>query len=93
MGLLVNQPTQHAILKLPKQDPVFVKIPYCRKAYTSDERLERGKDACYKITDFAIPRSLGKSRREKNTLELMEKAGTWVSIPNKIKYPEDFGET
>ena len=93
MGLLVNQPTQHAILKVPKQNPVFVKIPYCRKAYTSDERNEREIDACYKLTDFAIPRLLGKSRREKNALELMQKAGTWVSIPNKIKYPKDFGET
>ena len=92
MGLLVNQPTKHAILKLPKQNPIFIEIPFCRKAYAIDERVERERERSYSLTDIARPKSLGKSQQAHNTLELEKKADMWVPSIRTVKYPTDFGE-
>ena len=53
MAVMVNQPTQHAILKLPKQTSKIIKTPTVNSAYTAEERLKKFKLACYDVTDYA----------------------------------------
>ena len=56
MALMVNQPTQQAIIKLPKQHTRMVKTPTIEPGYARDERVQRFKDACYRLVDFVKPK-------------------------------------
>jgi len=53
MALMVNQPTQYAIIKLPKKRTNFVKTPTVHKAFALLEEIEEFKENCYKAVEFA----------------------------------------
>lgn len=55
MATMVNQPTQHAIIKLPKKRTRFVKTPTIKSGYANEERVKRFKLESYKMTEFIQP--------------------------------------
>lgn len=57
MALMVNQPTQHAIIKLPKKKTAFVKTPTIEPGHARDSRLEEFKERCFQLSNFAHPRA------------------------------------
>ncbi|MFH1173122.1 MAG: hypothetical protein V1692_01165, partial [bacterium] len=50
--LLVQQPTQHAIMKLPSKKSQFVKIPDAEIPWASDERVNNSKERKYLSTQY-----------------------------------------
>ncbi len=56
MSAMVNQPTQYAIIKLPKKIPRFVKTPSVKKAFAFEEEIKAFKENCYHQTEFAKQR-------------------------------------
>ena len=64
MNLMVNQPTQYAIIKLPKQQTNFVKTPTIEKAFPLPEDVFEFKENSYKAIEFA---------RQKNQVEKLIK--------------------
>lgn len=58
MALMVNQATQHAIIKLPKQHTIMVKTPTIKDGYARAERVRKFKEESYRLTDFAKSKQL-----------------------------------
>lgn len=56
MALMVNQATQHAIIKLPKKHTKFVKTPTVEPGYARPSRVAEFKERCFELADFAQPR-------------------------------------
>lgn len=55
MAVMVNQPTQHAIIKMPGMSPQFVKVPNIESAYARDPHIKQFREATYKKIYFARP--------------------------------------
>jgi len=70
MALMVNQPTQHAIMKLPKKPTVLVKAPTVKPGYANNQRLERFKESHYKLYNFCKPASEAKKEIEIREMEI-----------------------
>ena len=75
MSLMVNQPMQHAIIKLPKKRTWMVKTPTIEPAYAREERVERFKTECYRITDFVKPKTEVERQLEERRLALTQRTG------------------
>ena len=75
MSLMVNQPMQHAIIKLPKKRTWMVKTPTIEPAYAREERVERFKTECYRITDFVKPKQELERQMEERRLGLIQRVG------------------
>ena len=52
---MVNQPTQHAIIKLSKKPTKLVKTPTIKPGYAREERVERFKLESYKRVILQSP--------------------------------------
>lgn len=72
MALMVNQPQQHAIIKLPKQHTQIVKTPTVEPGYARTERIGKFKNKCYELADFANPRPLVERQLEERRLSLKQ---------------------
>jgi len=94
MALMVNQPQRHAIVKLPKKHTKFVSTPFVKDGFAREERVKRFKEKCYKLTDFANPKSLVAEQLEqrKNLLEKKAREDLYINQPEKKEKPEDFRE-
>ena len=57
MVSMVNQPMQHAIIKLPKKSPAFVRTPTVDDGWANDDRVARFKLASYEKADFIAPKA------------------------------------
>jgi hypothetical protein len=88
MALMVNQPTQHAIIKLPKQHTRMVKTPTIEPGYARDERVQMFKDACYRLMDFVKPRIDAEKQLEQRQLLLEHQAKEKLNPP--VEYPKTF---
>jgi hypothetical protein len=75
MSLMVNQPMQHALIKLPKKKTQMVKTPTIEPGYAREERVERFKTECYRVTDFVKPKQEVERQLEQRQLALTRKAG------------------
>lgn len=93
MAIMVNQPTQHAIIKLPKQHSLMVKTPTIEPGYARDERVEKFKDACYRLVDFAKPKALVEKALEERRVSLeseaREERHPVAQYPTKFREPKD----
>ena len=52
MSLMVNQPMQHAIIKLPKKKPRVVKTPFIEDGIARRERVDDFKNRCFQRSSF-----------------------------------------
>ena len=71
---LVNQATQHAIIKLPNKPARMIKAPTIKPGYTTDERVDEFKNESFKLADFATSRKLIEDHLEQRRLLLEHKA-------------------
>jgi hypothetical protein len=55
MAIMVNQPTQQALLKVLTNRTVLVKIPTVAEGYAREERVEKYKQNLYSIADVIKP--------------------------------------
>ena len=88
MALMVNQPTQHAIIKLPKQLSKMVKTPTVTPGYARAERVTRFKENCYQLTEFVKPQGDAEKQINTRRLKLEREAGGKGSKED----PESFRE-
>lgn len=52
IALMVQQPVQHAIMKLPSKQSQFVKIPDAETPWANDERIKKSKEKKYLSTQY-----------------------------------------
>lgn len=90
MALMVNQPTQHAIIKKPKQHTQMVKTPTIQPGYARDERVQSFKDSCYRLVDFVRPKIEVEKEIEERRLILEQQAKEALNPP--AEYPTTFRE-
>lgn len=88
MVLMVNQPTQHAIIKLPQNHTQIVKTTTIKEGYANKERVRKFKEECYKLTDFAKPKLIIEEELKNRRLLLEGKANRAL----ETKYPTNFKE-
>jgi len=62
MALMINQPTQRAIVKLPSQRSRRIRTPDVEDGYANAERVEQFKHEAFSATPFASP--LGQAQEE-----------------------------
>ena len=55
MALMINQPTQRAIVKLPGERSRRIRTPDVEDGYANDQRVERFKHEIFSTTPFASP--------------------------------------
>lgn len=89
MAVMVNQPTQHAIIKLPKQPTETVKTPTIEEGYARPERVQKFKDQSYRLTDFAKDKALIERQISERWQMLEHKAKEPIDAP---KEPESYRE-
>jgi len=89
MAVMVNQPTQHAIIKLPKQPTQTVKTPTIEEGYARDERVQKFKDQSYRLTDFAKQKVLIERQINERWLLLEHQAQEPIDVPEE---PENYRE-
>lgn len=84
MGLMVNQPRQRAIVKLPDRPPRRVKTPTIREAVANDRRVEQLKLKAFQKTPFALPRqeALEQIEARQRKLLLQDDPVTGTSDPD-----------
>ncbi|MFC1890253.1 type IV secretory system conjugative DNA transfer family protein [Thermodesulfobacteriota bacterium] len=96
MDLMVNQPEQHAIIKLPKKHTKFVKTPFVEDGFANDDRVRRFKEKSYNLTNFANPKKLAEAEIEKRQRLLLKNAqdnkDDYVQKPTKTKRISDGAE-
>jgi hypothetical protein len=86
MALMVNQPRQRAIVKLPDRPPRRVKTPTIRDGLANDSRIEQLKLKAFQRTSFALPRQEALKQIEDRQLKLLQ-AGDAPGAPSD---PDDF---
>ena len=83
---VVNQPPQHAIVKISGEPSVQVKTPFVAEAIARDERVEGFKTRAFQLSPFALPRGqaekLLESRRK--DLRLQAKRHTTPEEPDNF---------
>jgi hypothetical protein len=79
MALMVNQPTQRAIVKLPGAVSRRVTTPYVAEAVARDERVAAFKLRAFGKTPFAQLREPAEGEINKRQLELRKKARAYTS--------------
>ena len=89
MDLMVNQPTQNAIIKMPDNRTILVKTPTIEPGFASEERVRRFKDACYKLADFVKTEQEAKEHVEKRFLDLKQVDNNTFSATNAIPCKSD----
>jgi hypothetical protein len=92
MALMVNQPMSHAIIKLPKKHTQFAKTPFVKKGFARDERVQRFKNKCYNLANFANPTPLIEKQLEQRRLMIEQKAKQGQEELEEINYPTNFIE-
>ena len=70
MALMVNQPTQNAVIKMPDKKTKFVRTPTIEPGFARDERVARFKEDCYKLANFVKTEQEAKAHLDKRILEL-----------------------
>lgn len=79
MATMVNQPTQHAILKMPGQAVEFVKLPNVESSFARPGYIKEFKERTYKKTKFVLPEVEIKEQIEARTRDLEQRALTYVA--------------
>lgn len=79
MALMVNQPTQRAIIKLPGAVSRRVTTPYVAEAVARDERVAAFKARAFEKTPFAQLREPAEGEINKRQLELRKRAKAYTS--------------
>jgi hypothetical protein len=79
MALMVNQPTQRAIVKLPGEVSRRVTTPYVAEAVARDERVAAFKARAFEKTPFAQLRAPAEGEITKRQFELRKKAKAYTS--------------
>jgi hypothetical protein len=85
MALMVNQPTQHAIIKLPKKHTEMVKTPPVKSGNARPARVERFKNQTYRLTDFAKDKALIERQITERWQLIEEKAKEPIDLPEEPK--------
>lgn len=89
MDVMVNLPTQHAIIKLSKKNPQIVKAPFVKEGLAGEERVNRFKAKCFTKSKFIKPYSEA-TLEIKNRQELIEGRARQKQEPQE---PESFIES
>jgi len=95
MALMVNQPQQHAIIKLPGQKSKLVKTPSVKDGFARDERVERFKKQTYLTTYYVktLPETIQEiSEREQNIIRLAQEETAGVKPRPKQKPKQEAKE-
>jgi len=87
-ALMVNQPTQEAILKLPNQRSMRIRTPDVRDYTLKDEWVERFKGRVLEAADFTQPVDTIDRAITSRTLELRQKAQDLLNPPDPESYLE-----
>lgn len=75
MAIMVNQPTRHAIVKLPKKKTEKIIVAEVKKADgISEERINDFKDKCFRITEYANPKLEIENELQERLTTLKKKA-------------------
>lgn len=78
MDTMVNQPQQHAIIKMPNRKSQRIKVPTIKEGFANDQRVLRFKEECYRLSDFV---------KRKEVVELLiEKR--WKQLEYQAQKPE-----
>ncbi|HHT9138605.1 MAG TPA: hypothetical protein ACFYEK_15345 [Candidatus Wunengus sp. YC60] len=72
MAIMVNQPTQNAIIKMPDNQTKLVITPTVEPGFARDKRVARFKEDCYKLANFVKTEQEAKEHLEKRMLELKQ---------------------
>jgi hypothetical protein len=88
MSLMVNQPTRHAIIKLPKKHTKFVETNFVKEAFAGEEQIKRFKDKCYQESDFANKKPLIEAEIENRHYLLLTEAFEPKDEPENDDYLE-----
>jgi len=101
VALMVNQQTQHAIIKLPDKKSVFVKTPTIKLGFADKERVKNFKEQSYLSTYFIKAVADAEREIEDRKQRLLDQAKAPAIVPVRaIKqgqaqhevFPPDFGD-
>lgn len=90
MALMVNQPTQHAIIKRPKQHTQMAKTPTIDPGYARNERVQRFEESCYRLVDFVRPKLEVEKELQERRIIIENRAKEALNPP--AEYPTTFRE-
>lgn len=82
---MVNQPTRHAIIKMPKQKPEFIKTPFIKDVMTKEEWNQEFKQRTFRLTDFVKPRIEAENIINQRCLEIEHGAHRSLKEPKSFK--------
>ena len=91
MSTMVNQPTQYAIIKLPKKETRFVKTPTIHSEFALPEDISDFKANCYKTAEFAQEKSQAEQLIRKR-MEALEKAAYDFQQAEAITYSKEVSQ-
>ena len=75
MAIMVNQPTRHAVVKLPKKRTEKLLVAKVEKAEgIGDERIKSFKEKCFRLSGYANPKLEIENRLHERLLSLKQKA-------------------
>lgn len=80
VSLMKNQPTQHAIVKMPGQKAKFIKVPTINPGFANYQRVEEFKKRCYLSADFVKTEQEAQEHLERRVLELTQTASNVLSL-------------
>ena len=90
MALMINQPMQRAIVKMPSKRSVHITTPNVVEGFASDKRVEEFKARAFEGSDFAAPALAVEQALLKYQKSLEARAIEYMS--QKTKEPETFRE-
>lgn len=80
MAVMVNQPTQNAIIKMPDKKTKLVITPTIEPGFAREKRVKQFKEDCYKLTDFVKTEKEAQKHLEKRMLKLKQITGNPFSL-------------
>jgi len=95
MAVLVNQPTQHAIIKLPKKITRRFKVAKVEPGVANLNRVKDFKQKCYQKSDFAVDSSKAREIIKQRLMRLTRQAKERAMEKEKASVkqePESFRE-
>ena len=90
MALMINQPMQRAIVKMPSKRSMHITTPNVVEGFASDKRVEEFKARAFEGSDFAAPALAVEQALLKYQKSLEDRAIEYMS--QKTKEPETFRE-
>jgi hypothetical protein len=89
MAILVNQPRQRAVVKLPKKKTKIITTPTIEPGFANDKRVQRFKEQCYNDAEFAHDQKEIVRQIKKRTARLQAEARKYQEELRKAREKKD----